>query len=181
MTPTKYFFIVVGLIIIGVLIFSQLNKPKMSDTPIVKSMFPTIKAKTLAGNDISFPEDTKGKKTLIVIAFEQIAQPQADSWTIEVLNTFKNKEINYYEVPMLEIGYTFIRGAIDGGMKRGVDSRLHDNVATYYGPLGGYKSTLQTEDSSILHVFLLDEKGVVIYTTNGAITDQKFAQVASLL
>jgi hypothetical protein len=180
--PTIKFVIIATVIIIIILIlFSFFNKPKISDKPIIGSIFPTIKAKTLAGNEITFPEDTKGKKTLLVVAYEQIAQPQADSWTNKVLETYKNSEINYYEVPMLDIGYTLIRGALDGGMKQGTDKKLHDNVATYYGPLNEYKSTLKTLDTSILHVFLLDEKGTVIFVTSGEVNDQKFKAFKSLI
>ncbi len=143
--------------------------------------FPEIKTISLAGDTVLIPNDTRGKPTLLCFAFVQNAQWLVDTWTLPVLEQYPSDEINYYEIPMLAGGYKFVRGFIDGGMKRGVPSHLHRHVATYYGPMEKYKSELQMSDNKTIYLFLLDAEGVIIHTDEGTATDEKLRKLYSMI
>jgi hypothetical protein len=143
--------------------------------------FPDIKTVSLAGDTISIPRDTQGKYTLLCFAFVQKAQSLVDTWTFPILEKYPSDEIHYYEIPMLAGGYKFVRGFIDGGMKRGVPQNLHRHVATYYGPLNKYKSDLNMPDSNTVYLFLLDKNGVIIHRDEGAANREKLSKIFSLI
>jgi hypothetical protein len=81
--------------------------------------------------------------------------------------------VNYFEVPMLKKGLKFMRGIIDGGMRRGVAQKLHDKVATYYGKLPDYKTQLLMPDDDGVYVFLLDINGKIVATTEDTASPEK--------
>jgi hypothetical protein len=183
------YLIIILIIAIGYIYITQTNqksnKSYATITPNIalstKIIFPTIEAKTLSGQSIIFPTETLGKKTVLVIAFEQQAQPQADSWATRILADFHKEQVNYYEIPMLSSGYNLVRPFIDGGMKQGTDKDLHNKVATYYGELKEYKSQLNIENDRIAHLFLLNKKGEIIFNTNGGATKEKIQILYSLI
>jgi hypothetical protein len=132
-----------------------------------------IKAKTLAKNELTLPQDMAGKPTVICIAFEGDAQTLIDTWAAPILAKYPDGAVNYYEIPMINWGYKFARGMIDGGMRGGVPEKLHNNVATYYGSLGGYKKTLLIDDTKTAYLFLLDKTGVIQYVADNAADTEK--------
>lgn len=144
---------------------------------ILNKFFPTLKAETLTKKMVTFPTDTKGKYTIICFSFSQKTQPQAESWTNVLLEKFPNKEINYYEIPMLETGYKLVKRFIDNGMRDGVDSKLHDYVTSYYGDLSVYRKELLMPSSKVVYLFLLDENGKIKYSTEGAADFTKLGEL----
>lgn len=136
-------------------------------TALSKDKFPFVKAELLNGNEIQLPKDIKGKITVIIIAFERNAQKQIDPWTEALLPLENNNDIEYYEIPMISGFYSFMSGMIDGGMKKGIDPKLHDNVATYYGDRDKYFECFNINDKSLCYVFLLDKEGDIVYRDKG--------------
>jgi hypothetical protein len=150
------------------------NKDRNS---VISQFFPNLTVETLAGKTVNFPKDTKGKFTVICIAFVQDAQSQADTWTKAILEKYPNKEINYYEIPMLKSGYRFVRRFIDGGMRKGVKITLHNNVATYYGSLEEYKKQLVMLNDDRVYLFLMDAEGKIKYTSESSANAKKLEEL----
>jgi putative protein-disulfide isomerase len=144
---------------------------------IINSKFPDLKAETLAKQDIEVPKDMLGKPTIVCIAFDGSVQNLIDTWASPILAKFPNKEINYYEIPMIKTGYKLMRGMIDGGMRSGVSEALHNNVATYYGSLSDYKKQLMMDDKDNCYLFLLDKEGMIKYTSDANADDTKLAEL----
>jgi ATP10 protein len=144
---------------------------------LLKSAFPELKAKTLAGKEISFPGDTKDKPAIICVAFKDETQKMADSWTKEIMTQYSDSQIHYFEVPMLKNGLKMMRKMIDGGMRKGIDKTLHDNVATYYGDLAGYKKKLLMPDEMNCYIFLADKSGNIQFTSEGEANKEKLQQL----
>lgn len=136
---------------------------------------PDIETVSLAGDTINLPRDTRGKYTVLCFAFVQKAQSLVDTWTLPILEKYPSDEIFYYEIPMLAGGYKYVRGFIDGGMKRGVPQNLHRHVATYYGPLNRYKTELNMPDSKTVYLFLLDKQGIIVHREEGAANKEKLS------
>jgi putative protein-disulfide isomerase len=140
---------------------------------LIGKAFPEIKAKTLAKKEIILPKEMVGKPTVICVAFDGSVQNLIDTWAAPILAKYPDGAVNYYEIPMINWGYKFARGMIDGGMRGGVPEKLHNNVATYYGSLGGYKKTLLMDDTKTCYLFLLDKTGVIQYVADNAADAEK--------
>jgi hypothetical protein len=151
--------------------FCQANKKDRAG--LVGQNFPNLSAETLSGKTINFPKDTKGKFTIICIAFSDDAQPKVDTWTKAVLEKYPKNEVNFFEVPMLKKGLKFMRGIIDGGMRKGVPTNLHDKVATFYGDLTPYKTQLMMADKDEVYLFLLDSNGKIIHIAEASANPEK--------
>jgi hypothetical protein len=139
--------------------------------------FPSLIAETLTGKIINFPKDTKGKATIICIAFSDKAQPIADEWTKAIIAKQPEKDFNYFEIPMLKKGLKIMRGMIDGGMRKGIPKNLHNNVATYYGTLTDYKAKLIMPNDDNVYLFMLDSEGKIVVSFEGNMTVEKLAQI----
>ena len=142
-----------------------------------KVRFPAIQAETLAGNQVTFPDVFKGKKALIVVAFQRQAQAQADSWYSAYAQYLQPDNYVFYEIPMISSFWKWMSGWIDSGMRSGVPAYKHNNVATYYGPLDNYYNALEIKDKSLVYVFTVDTNGFITGKTNGGFTPQKLQKL----
>lgn len=156
-------------------LFLMNSNSKLMNNPndVSGKKFPELKACTLAGNDICFPGDLRGKKALIVIAFKQGAQSQADTWYDAYVKSFKDKGYLFYEIPMISGGWKWMSGWIDSGMRSGVPVYKHPNVSTYYGPLDSYLTAFDVKDRSLVYVFTLNEEGIIYGRVTGAASESK--------
>ncbi len=145
---------------------------KMEQTSNI-SDFPTLDAKTLAGRKVTFPEVTKGKKSFLVLAFEdkgayENCQKQATEWAEFWEKNLKEAQVEFYEIPMMSGKYKWVRFWVDGGMRSGIDKGKHDNVACFYGDKSKYMNLLNINDLSQAHVFLIDTEGGILSRASGA-------------
>jgi hypothetical protein len=169
-SKNKTLIIIVLLITLYFSGFGQ-NTEKLINTTerssLINTIFPVLTAKTLLGKDINFPNDTKDIPTIICVAFKDETQPMADGWTKDIMANYNDSTVHYFEVPMLKNGLKVMRKMIDGGMRKGIDKNLHDNVATYYGDLSAYKKNLLMLDENTCYIFLVDKSGNIQFTTSG--------------
>lgn len=129
--------------------------------------FPTVKGKSLSGNEVVIPDDVEGEVVMVGVAFKREAQEMLDSWThfFDVLCEGK-KDI--YELPMIEGSlWKIFSGFIDRGMKSGIPEEQHDKVITHYGDVSDFKERLEIEDDDLGYVFLLDEDGQILFKGEG--------------
>ena len=71
------------------------------------------------------------KPSVLAVAFKQKAQLCINSWADEFFPKYGiNKDVHYYEIPMLGAQWTMARNWIDGGMRGGVQAfaRLYSNL-----------------------------------------------------
>jgi hypothetical protein len=140
---------------------------------IVGKKFPTISATTLSGDQIIFPDELDKDANIVILAFEEWAQKDVDTWAGFILKHYNiDEEINYYELPMMSKFYSWLSGWIDGGMKNGIDVDLHDNVATFYGERKSYFETLGVEDLNTCYIYLIDKNGKIIFAAEGALNEK---------
>lgn len=147
--------------------------------------FPELKAETLSGIDLKYPDDVKGKITLILMAFKRETQRKIDSWLAPFSKAFESDtSIQFFEIPMLATGWKLMSPIIDGGMRSGIPRHKHGNVTTFYGNINTYCERLSIEDRSDAYVFLLDKDGVIQWRSSGFATQDKlkelFERIANL-
>lgn len=152
-------------------------------------LFPELSGETLNGKNITLPDDTKGKKTLIGMAYSKKAEEALMSWYQPVYDKFIAKlgmfdgdyDINLYFVPMY-IGLK--QAAYDATIKELKTSNRKDlfpYILFYKGDLEPYRSALKMSDKSLPYFFVLDEKGNVIHSTSGVYTDKKMEDIEAVL
>lgn len=140
--------------------------------------FPQLKAETLSGIEIKYPDDVKGKVTLILIAFRRETQRKLDSWLEPFSKLFEaDSSVQFYEIPMLSAGWKLMSPIIDGGMRSGIPKQKHGNVTTYYGNVDKYCEQLGMKDKSDAYIFLLDSKGTIQWRSNGFATQEKLKEL----
>lgn len=151
--------------------------------------FPAIQGETLDGKTISLPKACEGKKTLIGMAYSQKAQDALMSWYEPVFEKFVAKvgmfdyeyDVNLYFIPMF-IGLK--QALYESTLKElRTQSRkdLYPYVIFYKGDLAPYETHLNMQDKSLPYIFVLDEKGIVIYSTNGIFSENKMEEIEAVL
>jgi len=144
--------------------------------------FPTIEAETLSQKKIVFPDVTEGKYALILIAFKRQTQGQVDSWLDPFIEEYgDNKQVTFYEIPMISNNWKWMSSWIDSGMRSGVPDYKHDHVATYYGPLSEYFEYFNINDKRLCYVFLLDESGNIIWRNQDTATRDSYIELSQIV
>jgi len=155
----------------------------------VGKQFPAITGKTLEDMAITIPSDTKGKFTLIAMAYSKKSDEELQTWFEPVHYKFiakagmfdKDYDVNIYFIPMFT-GVKKMSAAIaKKKAKTRVNKKLHPYMLFYKGELQKYKELLGIEKKDTPYFFVLDKEGKIIYVTSGKYTDDKMEEVEGLL
>jgi len=158
---------------------------------VTGKMFPDMEAETVEDKKVKLPQATKGKFTLIGLAYSKKSEDELNSWFQPVFEKFIQKttgvlagfsyDVNVYFVPM----FTGVNAAATGTAKRkaikNIDPQLLPYVLFYKGELKPYKDALDFEKKDIPYFFVLDPEGKIVYATSGKYTDAKMDKVESVM
>ena len=155
----------------------------------VGNQFPDIEAVDLNDKAIKIPEDTKGKFTLIGMAFSENAQKDLYTWSQPVYSNFIDENnlasLVYNPNVHLVLMFTGAKRAIFEKAKKkiieGTDETLKDNVVLYKGIVGDYRKSLGIKDKKSPYFFVLDHEGKIIYATSGRYSMKKLEEVGDLI
>lgn len=175
---TKYLFIVSLLIV--QYSFAQ-----------VGTVFPNLKGTTLSDKQLIVPVDTKGKFTLIGLAYSQKAEQDLQTWFQPVFTTFiektkpglfnDNYDVNLYFVPMFTGANQAAAEKTTKYLKEKLDKVLVPHVLIYKGELKDYKQHLKLEQNDTPYFFVLDKDGKIVHTTSGRYTDEKLEKIEAMM
>ena len=159
----------------------------------VGAPFPSIEGETVEDQEISIPEDTRGKYTLVGMAFSKKSDDALQSWFKPVYSRFLQDagnaglfadfayDVNVYFVPM----FSGIKKAAAGAAKKKtlkkVDAELHPHILFYTGEIGSYRDALRLEERDEPYFFVLDKSGKIVYATSGAYTAKKMEEVEQII
>jgi hypothetical protein len=118
----------------------------------VGKMFPDMEAETVEDKKVKLPQETKGKFTLLGLAYSKKSEEELNSWFQPVFDKFIQKttgvlagfsyDVNVYFIPM----FTGVNAAATGTAKRkaikNIDPQLLPYVLFYKGELKPYKEAL---------------------------------------
>ena len=150
---------------------------------VIGKMFPEMKAETVADKEVTLPQDTKGKYTLLGLAYSKKSEDELNSWFNPIFSKFVRKQegmlasfgydVNVYFVPM----FTGVNAAATGTAKKkalkNTDPQLLPYILFYRGELKKYKEALDFEKRDIPYFFVLDAEGKIVFATSGAFSDAK--------
>lgn len=163
-------------------LFAQVGEP-----------FPSIEGETVEDQEITIPEDTRGKYTLVGMAFSKKSDDALQSWFKPVYSRFLQDadnaglfsdfayDVNVYFVPM----FSGVKKAAAGTAKRKtlkqVDPELHPHILFYSGEIRSYRDVLGLDERDEPYFFVLDKDGKIVYATSGAYTAKKMEEVEAVL
>lgn len=159
----------------------------LAHAQVIGKQFPDMEAETVEDKKVNLPTDTKGKYTLLGLAYSKKSEDELNSWFSPVYNKFIKKatgmmagmgyDVNVYFVPM----FTGVNAAATGTAKKkalkNVDPQLLPYILFYKGELKPYKEALDFEKRDIPYFFVLDANGKIVYATSGAFTEDKLDEV----
>ncbi len=154
---------------------------------VIGKMFPDMEAETVEDKKVMLPLDTKGKYTLVGLAYSKKSEDDLNSWFSPVYNKFVRKtkgmlegmgyDVNVYFVPM----FTGVNAAATGTAKKkalkNIDPVLLPYILFYKGELKTYKEALDFEKRDIPYFFVLDPNGKIVFATSGSFTEDKLDDV----
>lgn len=153
--------------------------------PPVGEVFPELRAETLEDKSITIPTDTKGKSTIICMAYSADAEMDLRTWYEPTYDKFIAKtelmadmyDVNVYFVPM----FTGIKAAgaakAKKDMKESVQPDLQPHVVIYKGELEAYKEKLKMDDKKKPYIYVLDKEGKIVFVTSGEYTEEKMDEI----
>jgi len=151
--------------------------------------FPSIDVLDLNDQALNIPNDTKGKFTLIGVAFSEDAQRDLYSWSQPVFSEFMDDnnmsslvyDPNVHLILLFtganQLGYNKAKQQIT----EGTDESLKDNIVLYKGKMEDYRKTLKMKDRKKPYFFVLDKDGKIIYTAVGRYTMKVLKEVGNLI
>ena len=151
--------------------------------------FPSLEIDHLDGTKESLPKDTKGKFTIIGIAFSQKAQKELESWIVPVYDNFITKEglaSMVYDVnPRLVLMFTGAKKAVVEKAKKklsaGVDEEFKSKIGLWEGDFSTVKSDLSIQNKNTFYLFVLDKEGTIIHKESGMHTEKKMEKIGNLV
>jgi len=178
------------------LAFTLLFAAGQPTTSVINQPFPAMQAETVDDKVINLPQDTKGRITLVGLAYSRKSEKALGSWMSPVYNSFISQKVNpgsgglfssfaydidVYIIPM----FTGVKAAAAGTAKRKaakeMDERLVPYILFYQGKLKPYKESLDFEKKDVPYFFLLDETGKIVYATSGAYSERKMDGITSAI
>lgn len=159
----------------------------LTQAQVIGKIFPDMEAETVEDKKVMLPRDTKGKYTLVGLAYSKKSEDDLNGWFSPVYNKFVRKatgmlqgmgyDVNVYFVPM----FTGVNAAATGTAKKkalkNVDPILLPYILFYKGELKPYKEALDFEKKDIPYFFVLDPQGKIVYATSGPYTEDKLDEV----
>lgn len=158
---------------------------------VLDKPFPEMTAETIDDVAMTLPADTKGKYTLLGLAYSKKSEDDLNTWFEPVYLKFiaENEglfssfgyDVNVYFVPM----FTGVKAAAAGSAKKkaakNIDPKLHPHILFYKGEIKTYKEQLDFDKKDVPYFFVLDEYGTIIYATSGAFNTIKLDEIEELV
>ncbi|MBN8696958.1 MAG: hypothetical protein J0L87_10530 [Bacteroidetes bacterium] len=162
---------------------------------VVGKMFPYLQGENYNGKKVNLPNDTKGKYTLLGMAFSNKAEDDLKTWINPVYNKFILKvdrskadvfdagvdhDVNLYFIPMFTGLNQLTSKSSKENIKKNTDKQMYDYLLFYEGDKT-YKDELDFEKKDIPYFFVLDKTGKIAYATSGKYDDSKMEAILDVV
>ena len=118
---------------------------------------------------MQLPQDFRGERNLLLIAFEREQQKDIDTWLTQIKRYEEiDKEFRYYEIPTIEKMNRFMRWFINTGMRHGIpDKKARERTITLYIDKKPFKKSLQITEEKKIYAVVVDRSGTVLWRATG--------------
>lgn len=164
--------------------FAAVSSIALIESPL-GTIFPELKAETLENKIVNIPADTKGKSTIICLAYSDEAEKDLQTWYEPMYDKFIAKtelmsdvyDLNLYFVPMFTGTKETAAAGAKKQMKETVQADIQPHIIVYKGSIDIYKEKLKMDDKKKPYIFVLDKDGKIIYFTSGGYTEDKMDEI----
>lgn len=182
-------------IVFSLLVVTALTSSFTPKGGVVGSMFPDMICEDYNGKAVHLPTDTKGKYTLLGMAFSTAAEGDLKTWVNPIYNKFIGKvdaskadvfdvhmdyDVHLYFVPMFTGFNQLASKQSKDKIKAKTDKELYPYLLFYDGGKT-YKDELDFQKRDIPYFFVLDKSGKVVYTTSGKYDDKKMEKILDII
>lgn len=151
--------------------------------------FPALKGETMNDKTLTIPADTKGKFTIVCMAYSEDAEKELHTWFEPAYDKFIAKsgmmddafDVNLFFVPMFTGAKVAAAGAAKKKIVAETDATLHPHILLFKGDMSTYQKELKMDDKKKPYIFLLDKTGKIVYSTSGAFTEEKMDAIDDLI
>lgn len=176
----KYFVLILSAFLVSYSATAQLKG----------KVFPAISGEILQNDKtIVIPDDTKGKFTLIGMAYSKGAEKDLETWLQPAYDKFIAKtgmwdaamDVNLYFIPMFTGVNQATAGPARKKIKEKTDKVLLPHILFYVGDLDKYKAELDFEKRDTPYFFVIDKTGKIVHSVSGAFTEKKMEEIEDIL
>jgi len=152
----------------------QMDQAAMTGTSVTDTTvrFPRVEGRNLEGRRFALPTDFEGERNVVMVAFRREQQADVDTW-LPLLREMSaaHADLRVYELPTLSRGFSFMRGFIDGGMKRGIpELATREATITLYIDKGPFQQALAITNDRQITTFVVTRDGRVLWRADGPMT-----------
>jgi len=182
-------------IILSLLAISLIATAFTPKAGVVGTMFPEMICEDYNTKEVKIPADTKGKYTLLCVAFSTAAEPELKTWINPIYNKFIGKvdaskadvfdvsveyDVNLYFIPMFTGFNKLASQTSKDKIKSKTDKELWPYLLFYDGGKT-YKDELDFKKRDTPYFFVLDKTGKIVYTTSGKYDDSKLEKILDII
>ena len=148
-----------------------------------EASFPVVSGSNLMRQEFEFPRDFEGKYNLVIIPFQQIQQRDVNTWLPAAQELERQYEgLIYYELPTIYQLPMISRTFINEGMRAGIpDQTARERTITFYVDKSVFKEALAIESEEVIHLFLVDREGKILWREVGLFSEEKAQSLTALL
>jgi len=151
--------------------------------------FPSLEGEALDGKKLTIPTQTKGKITIIGMAYAKKAEETLNTWYTPFYDKFVLKrgifdhkyDVNLYFIPMFSGLKKVTYEANIKELRESNRKDLYPHLLFYKGEIDSYVATLEMTDKNHPYFFVLDENGKIRYATFGLFTEKKMEKIEEVL
>jgi hypothetical protein len=155
---------------------STVNTP----TDLLSKQFPTVTGQSLTREVVTIPDAFRGKKTLLLVGYQQKAQFDIDRWILGALQA--EIPVKIVEVPTIAgMMPQVVQGFIDNGMRSGIPKEDWASVVTVYGDAEKIINAIGNDRPQSAHAVLLNESGQILWSSNRGYSAQQVLELKNIV
>ncbi len=150
--------------------------------------FPSVMGKTLKEKSLIIPSDTKGKVTLIALAYSAKSDKYLKDWLEPLYRNFINPpsstfmpsipyDVNIYFIALLKGIAKTAKGKVASNLNKNLDPEYHEHTLISTDDFKPLKSALGLGRKDNPYFFVLDAEGKILYKTEGVYTKYKMQEI----
>ena len=145
--------------------------------------FPSVSGKTLNGDEFTIPQSLEKPTNILVVAFKHSQQEMVDTWLKPLSQIeLENKNVKYYEFPVMARMGSWKRWMIYNGMKMGIrDTEQRSRTVSFHIDKQPFKEALKIANEDNIHLFVVMQDGSIKGVVEGVYSSDKLRSLRQLL
>ncbi len=150
--------------------------------------FTNIRGETLEGKSLTLPSDTKGKVTLVALAYSAKSDKYLKDWLEPIYRNFINPpsstfmpsipyDVNIYFIALLKGLAKSAKGKVESSLNKNLDPDYYKHTLISTDDFKPLKSALDLGKKDNPYFFVLDKDGKILYSTEGVYAKYKMQEI----